>query len=178
MDLSPSSPPNVIRRSSASPLAKGGPGGPPNPPLARDGRPLAQQERKGSTVSLKVPSRADTFSPDDGYDYKDVGPSPEGSATTEKENAKLASNVPELRLDSKDAMPESDGLENGFEMAKPSRYFQRRVGHRRYIMPDEENNSHVPNGGVHTSGMYDHRRFNQGLKCRKVSTEILIPQAY
>lgn len=95
-----------FRRNSAAFLNDLSP--PSSPPIhapqqqAQARRGSTVSERRGSTASLTVPTGTEaTVSQSlvDDYDYGDVGPSPEGSATKERENPHLKSNVPELRLD-------------------------------------------------------------------------------
>lgn len=92
-----------FRRGSATISSDLSPAGSPTglpPQQARRGTALS--ERRGSTSSLAVPTGVDStvsqFLADD-YDYGDVRPSPEGSATKERGNPDLKSNVSELRLD-------------------------------------------------------------------------------
>ena len=100
--------------------------------LTPNGRP-APAVRRGSAASLAVPSRKNSVSPDDDYNYDDVGPSPEGSATTERENPV----VPELRVDV-GATPNKDLGNVGSEKFRPKIY-ERQAGNRRAKLPDEEN---------------------------------------
>ena len=99
---------------------------------------MAQNERRVSAQSLKVPSRTNSVSPDDGYNYGDVGPSPEGAATTERDNANIQADVPEMRLDGRPTKFGPSELEKVIEDLKPS-IFERQAGRRRAKLPDEEN---------------------------------------
>lgn len=123
-----------FRRGSASSIRSSSPGSSRQQPYS--------VQRRGSASSLAVPSRTNSESPDDGYAYGDVGPSPEGSATTERKNSSLTSPIPELQLDGRATSFVHTELEKVVEESKPILY-ERQAGSRWAKVPDEENPSRV-----------------------------------
>ena len=92
-----------------------------------------QRDRLGS-VSQTSLFRSNSLSPDDGYDYRDAGPSPEGSATKEKEGAKSSDSHLQTVAGS-DTFVEPEKL---LEEVRTN-IFERQGGGRRAKVPDEEN---------------------------------------
>ncbi len=96
---------------------------------------IRQQNPRGS-LGLVVPrSRSNSSSPDDGYNYHDVGPSPEDVPTKEKEDDKIA----EAETPSRAGLNRAEaGAAQVLEDAKTN-FYARPPGSRRAKVPDEEN---------------------------------------
>lgn len=96
----------------------------------------AQRHRQGSRGSLGLsatPSRSNSLSPDDGYNYHDTGPAPEDEPTKERENDNLTKARQPSHSD-----PKRAGAGGILEEVKTNVY-ERHLGHRRAKVPDPEN---------------------------------------
>lgn len=88
------------------------------------------QPKRLSSVSQASSVRSTSLSPDDGYDYNDAGPPPEGSATKENENS------PPRSVDLSSATHSGEPVRNS-EATTPN-LFWRPGGGRRAQKPDED----------------------------------------
>lgn len=108
----------------------------------------AQRHRQGSRSSLglsAIPSRSNSLSPDDGYNYHDTGPAPEDEPTKERENDNLTKARPPSHSD-----PQRAECAGGILEEVKTNVYERHLGHRRAKVPDPENlmgNTAFPDGG-------------------------------
>ena len=105
----------------------------------------SQQNPRGSLGLIVPPSRSNSLSPDDNYNYHDVGPSPEDVPTKEREDEKIAKAETPSRADRNHV---EEGAAQILEEAKTN-VFVRHPGRRRARVPDEEN---LTNGIPHSDG--------------------------
>ena len=100
----------------------------------------SQPNPRGSLGLIVPPARSNSLSPDDNYNYHDMGPSPEDVPTKEREHEKIAKSETPTRAG-------LDHVEEGaakiLEEAKTN-VFVRHPGRRRARVPDEEN----PTNGI------------------------------
>ena len=106
----------------------------PTRPPASPSR-TSQQNPRGSLGLIVPPHRSDSLSPDDNYNYNDVGPSPEDVPTKERENEEIAKTETPSHAGSNS---NEEGVAQILVEAKTS-FFVRHQGRRRARVPDEEN---------------------------------------